>query len=98
MSNDESRTDASSLAESGFAEPERAAEALQSVARQLPDPVQAQQSVEMLLDALPRSPDPDMALANMAHWASRLVAASTTFATLREDPRLLDDLLRIFGS
>src|SRR5438445_9547652 len=88
----------SSLTEYGFVDPERAAAALRSVARQLPDPLQALRSVEMLLDPLSRSPDPDMALANLAHWASRLGTASSTFATLQDDPRLLDDLLRLFGS
>ena len=36
---------------------------IHAVGRMLPDPVQAQQSAELLLGALSRCPDPDMALA-----------------------------------
>src|SRR3954452_86864 len=101
MSNEGSQVDISLLVtrhSSLFLEPERAAGALEAIARQFPDPVQAQQSVELLLGALAGCPDPDMALANLAHWASRLTGVSSTFATLRDDPRLLDDLLAVFGS
>src|SRR5260370_37384191 len=62
------------------------------------DPVQAQQLSELLQEPLSRCPDPEMALANMARWTAHLASAASTFATLKEDPRLLDDLVFVFAS
>src|SRR5260370_3142259 len=62
------------------------------------DPVQAQQLSELLQEPLSRCPDPEMALANMARWTAHLASAASTFATLKEDPRLLEDLIFVFAS
>src|SRR6266702_270324 len=71
---------------------------LDDIARHLPDPVQAHQAVELLREPLARSPDPEMALANLARWTARLASPASTFATLRDDPRLLADLVVVFAS
>jgi glutamate-ammonia-ligase adenylyltransferase len=86
------------LHEHGFSEPARAAVALRAIARQLPDPLRSLCFVETLLEPLSRCADPDMALSNLARWASLLTSAPVTFAALEEDPHLLDDLLCLFAS
>jgi [glutamine synthetase] adenylyltransferase / [glutamine synthetase]-adenylyl-L-tyrosine phosphorylase len=60
--------------------------------------VQAARLDEWLWEPLSRCPDPEMALANLARWTGMLTSASATFATLEEDPRLTEDLLRVFSS
>jgi glutamate-ammonia-ligase adenylyltransferase len=69
-----------------------------AVARLLPDPTQAQQTLELLQEPLARTPDPEMALGNLLRWGGQLVNPASTFATLRDDPRLLQDLLCVFAS
>src|SRR5437763_10901768 len=86
------------LTDYGLTELDRAAAALRTIARQLPDPVRSLRFIETLLGPLSRCADPDMALANFSRWASLLTSASVTFAALEEDPHLLDDLLCLFAS
>src|SRR4051794_11357165 len=91
MSNERKRRDPSPLMT-------RYSSPITDLARLLPDPVQAARVQEWLPEPLARCPDPEMALANLTRWATHLVSASATFATLEEDPRLLDELLCLFAS
>jgi [glutamine synthetase] adenylyltransferase / [glutamine synthetase]-adenylyl-L-tyrosine phosphorylase len=63
-----------------------------------PDAVQAQPLMELLQGPLSGCPDPDMARANLSRWAAHLASAASTFTTLKEDPRLLEDLVFVFAS
>src|SRR5687768_4572859 len=76
----------------------RAERLLASLAGRAGTPPEAGALLDSVLEALPRSPDAEMALLNLERWAAGLVTPATTFTLLREHPRLLDDLLRIFGA
>lgn len=54
--------------------------------------------LETLLAAGRETADPEMALLNLERWSAALPSPAGTFGLLRDDPRLLADLLTIFGA
>lgn len=54
--------------------------------------------LDRLEELLPEAADPEMALVNLDRWAAQLATPASTFALLAGDPRLLADLLGIFGA
>lgn len=79
-------------------DPARAERLLDSLARRAGTPPEAGALLDRVLARLAAAPDPEMALLNLERWASRLTTPASVFALLLEHPRLLDDLLRLFGS
>jgi [glutamine synthetase] adenylyltransferase / [glutamine synthetase]-adenylyl-L-tyrosine phosphorylase len=77
---------------------ERALRMLRRLGERAGSPPDAVPLVETVLSALPDAADPEMALLNLERWTGQLATPSTTFALLREDPALLDDLLHLFGA
>lgn len=75
----------------------RAERLLASLARRAGPPPVAGPLLDCVLTALPDAPDPEMALLNLERWFSRLATPATVVAVLQEDPRLLADLLALFG-
>lgn len=54
--------------------------------------------LEELIPALAETADGERALVNLERWAGALPTPQTTLGLLRDDPRLLDDLLSLFGT
>jgi glutamate-ammonia-ligase adenylyltransferase len=86
------------LAAQGFEEPGAARRALQAVFRQANHPATALPFLDRLLARLPACPDPDRALIHTSRWVAQLASSRDTLATLVGHPRLLDDLLLLFGT
>ena len=84
------------FARAGFRDPERAGRLLDRLCSDSP-PSEAAALAVPLLGELGGAPDADMALLNLERWASRLATPRTTFALLREDPRLTADLAFLCG-
>jgi glutamate-ammonia-ligase adenylyltransferase len=78
-------------------DPVRALRLLEALQRRAGPPPVAGPFLDCVLEALPEAPDPEMALLNLERWASRLATPAGAFALLQEDPRLLHDLLALFG-
>lgn len=93
-----SPTSTAILDEIPWQDPARAERLLRGLARQAGTPREAGPLLDAVLAALPATPDAEMALLGLERWASRLVTPASTFTLLLEHPRLLDDLLRLFGS
>lgn len=79
-------------------DPARAERLLDGLARRAGTPPEAGALLDRILERLPEAPDPEMALLNLERWVSRLTTPASVFALLVEHPRLLDDLLRLFGA
>src|SRR5688500_14563182 len=80
-----------------FADRPRAERLLQRFAERAGDPPEATALTEALLEQLSDSPDPEMALLNLERWSGQLPTPSTGLRPLRENPRLLADLLAILS-
>jgi glutamate-ammonia-ligase adenylyltransferase len=81
-----------------FADTPRAERLLQRFAERAGDPPEATALAEALLEQLAEAPDPEMALLNLERWSGQLPTPATALRPLRENPRLLADLLAILGS
>ncbi|MFN3652989.1 MAG: bifunctional [glutamate--ammonia ligase]-adenylyl-L-tyrosine phosphorylase/[glutamate--ammonia-ligase] adenylyltransferase [Armatimonadota bacterium] len=80
------------------AEAERSARLLQALGRRAGPPHEAVPLLELLLAALEEAPDPEMALLNLERWLSGLPTPASSLRLLAENPRLLADLVALFGS
>jgi glutamate-ammonia-ligase adenylyltransferase len=76
----------------------RAERLLVRLAERAGTPQEAVPLMECLLQSLAEAPDPEMALLNLERWASQLATPRGVFPLLREDPRLRDELVALFGS
>jgi len=76
----------------------RAERVLQALANRAGPPHVAVPVVEEVIEALPDSADAEMALVNLERWSAQLPTPLTTLSLLREDPRLLADLLAVLGA
>ena len=81
-----------------FADRPRAERLLQRFAERAGGPPEATALAEALLEQLGDAPDPELALLNLERWSGQLPTPSTGLWPLRENPRLLADLLAIFGA
>jgi glutamate-ammonia-ligase adenylyltransferase len=79
-------------------DPERARRLLQRLSERAGPPHEAVPLLEAVIAALPEVPDAEMAVLNLERWSAYLPTPGTAMALLREDPRLLADLLALFGS
>jgi glutamate-ammonia-ligase adenylyltransferase len=86
------------LQERGFEGPQGARRALQSIFRTASDPALALRFLEAALEGVRECPDPDRALNHLVRWVAQLAGVREGLAALLADPRLLHDLLLLFGT
>ncbi|MGV3723696.1 MAG: hypothetical protein ACO1SX_22590, partial [Actinomycetota bacterium] len=89
---------ASTLSALPLTERSRSERLLQALGQRAGAPPEALPLLEDTIAILRHVPDADMSLLNLERWAGRLPTPLTTLAALRDDPRLHEDLLRLFGS
>jgi glutamate-ammonia-ligase adenylyltransferase len=79
-------------------EPERAERLLLRTAERTGSPREAALFLTCLGAAVAEAADPESALLHLERWSALLPTPSSTLRLLREDPRLLADLLSLFGA